>query len=69
MDDRVRKLENQMLEISSKIDTRTLATHDLLEEFTAKINVKISSLNEEMLRLNWPAPIVMDSVLGFSSIS
>lgn len=35
MEYRVRKLEDQMLEISSKVDTRSKATHDLLKKLVA----------------------------------
>lgn len=37
MDERVKKLEAQVIELSSKVDTRSQAIHDLMEKFAAQM--------------------------------
>lgn len=73
MDERMKKLEAQMIELHNKVDTRSQTTHDLMEQFAvqlAQITSQMSSWREDMMetiRLNRPPPPVIDPT-GFSSV-
>lgn len=59
-------LEAQIIELSSKVETGSQTTHDLLKKFATQM----ASWKEEMLetiRLNRPPPPVIDPA-GFSSV-
>lgn len=71
----MKKLEDQVIQLHSKIDTRYHFAHDKMEKFAAElaqITTQMSSWKDEMMeiiRLNKPIPPVMNSTLGLSSIN